>query len=82
MAVRAVKEKLSIILLTAGYRLEGEMHVSPGGRLLDEVNKERDFIPVTNATVYDTAGQTALDTLEFIAVNKTLVIMVAPVGAA
>ncbi len=78
MGVRAVKEKIPVILLTTSYRLEGEMHVVPGGRLLDEINKERDFIPVTNATVYDISGETPLDTLDFIAVNKGLVVMVAP----
>lgn len=77
MGVRAVKERIHVILLTTTYRLEGEMHVVPGGRLLDEINKERDFIPITNATVYDNSGET-LDTLDFIAVNKSLVVMVAP----
>lgn len=77
MGVRAVKERIHVILLTTSYRLEGEMHVVPGGRLLDEINKERDFIPITNATVYDSTGET-LDTLDFIAVNKSLVVMVAP----
>ncbi len=67
-----------MVLLTTSYRLEGEMHVVPGGRLLDEINKERDFIPLTNATVYDISGETPLDTLDFIAVNKNLVVMVAP----
>lgn len=81
MAVRAVKEKVPVILLTTTYRLEGEMHVVPGGRLLDEINKERDFIPITNATVYDVTGEQPLDTLDFIAVNKSLVVMVAPSAA-
>jgi hypothetical protein len=78
MSVRAVKEKVPVILLTTTYRLEGEMHVVPGGRLLDEINKERDFIPVTNATIYEASGDAPLDTLDFIAVNKSLVVMVAP----
>ncbi|MGV8123149.1 MAG: hypothetical protein AB9903_14555 [Vulcanimicrobiota bacterium] len=78
MGVKAVKERIPVILLTTSYRLEGEMHVVPGGRLLDEINKERDFIPLTNATVYDISGETPLDTLDFIAVNKNLVVMVAP----
>lgn len=81
MSVRAVKERVPVILLTSSYRLEGEMHVVPGGRLLDEINKERDFIPVTCATIYDITGEQPLDTLDFIAVNKSLVVMVAPSAA-
>lgn len=74
-----VKEKVPVILLTASYRVEGEMHVVPGGRMIDEINKkDRDFIPVTNATIYEIAGDAPLDSLEFIAVNKNQVIMVAP----
>lgn len=78
MGVKAVKERIPVVLLTTSYRLEGEMHVVPGGRLLDEINKERGFIPLTNATVYDVSGETPLDTLDFIAVNKNLVVMIAP----
>ena len=78
MGVRAVKEKVPVILLTTNYRLEGEMRVVPGGRLLDEINKDRDFVPMTNATIYDISGETPLDTLDFIAINKTLVVMIAP----
>ena len=48
-------------------------------RKLSEINKkDRDFIPVTNATIYEIAGDAPLDSLEFIAVNKNQVIMVAP----
>lgn len=78
MGIRAVKEKVNVIFLTDSYRLEGEMHVTPGGRLLDEINKERGFVPLTNVTIFDISGDHPLDTLEFIAVNKNLVVMIAP----
>ena len=78
MGLRSVKERVPVILLTSNYRLEGEMHVAPGGRLLDEINKERGFIPLTNVSVYEIAGDVPLDNLNFMAVNKNLVVMVAP----
>ena len=78
MGIKAIKEKVPVIILAAGYRVEGEMHVAPGGRLLDEINRERDFIPLTNATIYDVTGEVPLDTLEFLAVNKDMTVMVAP----
>jgi hypothetical protein len=78
MGVRAVKEAIRVILLTNHYRLEGDIHVVPGGRLLDEINKEREFIPITRATIYEVSGDAPLDTLDFIAVNKSQVVMVAP----
>ncbi|MCL5035884.1 MAG: hypothetical protein M1269_02090 [Chloroflexi bacterium] len=78
MGIKAIKEKVPVIILAAGYRVEGEMHVAPGGRLLDEINRERDFLPLTNATIYDVTGEVPLDTLEFLAVNKDMTVMVAP----
>ncbi|MCD6309997.1 MAG: hypothetical protein J7M18_04740 [Candidatus Eremiobacteraeota bacterium] len=78
MGIKAIKEKVPVIILAAGYRVEGEMHVAPGGRLLDEINRERDFLPLTNATIYDVTGEVPLDTLEFLAVNKELTVMIAP----
>ena len=78
MGIKAIKEKVPVVLLTTHYRLEGEMHVAPGGRLLDEINRERDFLPITNATIYELTGETPIDTLDFIAVNKSLIVMVAP----
>ena len=78
MAVRAVKESIRVILLTSTYRVEGYLHVVPGGRLLDEVNKEREFIPITKAAIYALDGEAPLDTLDFVAINKTQVVMIAP----
>lgn len=78
MAVRAVKESIRIILLTSTYRVEGYLHVVPGGRLLDEVNKEREFIPLTRASIYTLDGETPLDTLDFVAINRAQVVMLAP----
>jgi hypothetical protein len=78
VAVRAVKESIRVILLTSTYRVEGYIHVVPGGRLLDEINKEREFIPVTKAAIYTLDGEAPLDILDFVALNKCQVVMVAP----
>lgn len=80
MAVKTSKDKISVIVLTTTYRLEGELHLVPGGRLLDEVNRNRDFVPLTNVTLFDPGSGQPVDTLDFIAVNKNLVVMIAPVG--
>jgi hypothetical protein len=64
--------------MTRQYRIEGEIHVVAGGRLVDELNKERDFIPLTNVTVFDVVGGNPIDTVEFVAVNKDAVVFLAP----
>jgi len=78
--IKTTKEKIRVIIITSSMRLEGDMHVVPGGRLLDEINKEREFLPVTAATIYDVHGENIIDTLEFIAVNKHQILFIAPIG--
>jgi len=78
VAVRVTKEKIPVVLLTTSHRMEGEVHVIPGGRLLDELNKNTDFLPITNVTVYELDGETPLDTVDFIAVNKKQIIFLTP----
>jgi hypothetical protein len=78
VSVRVTKEKIPVVLLTTSHRMEGEVHVIPGGRLLDELNKNTDFLPITNVTVYELDGETPLDTVDFIAVNKKQIIFLTP----
>jgi len=78
LGVRVTKEKIPVVLLTTTHRMEGELHVIPGGRLLDEINKNTDFLPITNVTVYDLDGETPLDTVDFLAVNKNQIVFLTP----
>lgn len=78
MGIKIQKEKIPVVVMTTQYRMEAEIHVVSGGRLLDELNKERDFVPLTGVTVYDLHGGNPLDTIDFLAVNKRSVIFVAP----
>lgn len=77
MQVRSVKETVAVMVVVAGYRLEGEVHVSPGGRLTDEVNRETEFIPMTRVTVFTLAGQRVV-ALEFLTLNKRNILFMAP----
>jgi hypothetical protein len=78
MRLRAVKETLPVTILTLqGYRLVGEIHVTPGSRLTDEVNREQTFLPFTHVSVFNPEGQ-LMTTMEFMLVNKNNVILVAP----
>lgn len=71
-------EKIKVIVLTTAYRLEGEIRVSEGASLMDELNRMRDFIPVYNADLFEIMGGSPLDHLDFIAVNKPQVLMITP----
>ena len=75
----AILRKVKVIVLTTAYRLEGEINVSEGATLMDELNRAREFVPLHRATIFDPVGGRALDTLEFIAVNKPQILMIAPI---
>jgi MinD-like ATPase involved in chromosome partitioning or flagellar assembly len=81
MGIRIQKDRISVIVMTEQYRIEGEIHVVAGGRVIDEINKEKDFIPLTNVTVYDAATGNSIDTVEFIAIQKQAVVFVAPTSS-
>jgi len=80
VGVKASKEKFDIVVITNSMRMTGKMHVIPGGRLTDEINKERDFLPLTDVTIYDVSGENAISSLDFIAINKNLILLIAPIS--
>ena len=79
--MKSESETVSVIVLTTGYRLEGELALSAGANIMDELNKAREFVPLYNVTLFDPASGQAVDTLEFIAVNKPQILMIAPLNA-
>lgn len=76
MSLRIPKEKMPVIVLTKYSKIVGDAHITPGGRLLDELNKGRNFIPITNAKFYDVSGKDLIETVDFVAVNKDHVIYI------
>lgn len=77
VGVRITKERIPVVVITTTHRMEGEVHVIPGGRLLDEINKPGQFLPITNVTVYDAEGN-PIETVDFIAVNKAQIVFLTP----
>ena len=78
MRARAIKETMIVTVLTLqGYRLVGEMHMPPGSRLTDEVNRASQFLPLTKVAVYN-QGSHKIAQLDFMVVNKDNIILMAP----
>lgn len=71
------KVKINTIIRTAGEKIEGDVHCLPNMRLLDLMNSpSENFVPVSNAAVYDEASGKLLYEVPFMAVNKTHVIVI------
>lgn len=49
--------KTRIIILTASYRITGNIHLVAGARVTDYMQDSRDFIAVTDADVWEIGGR-------------------------
>ena len=74
------KEKIPLFVMTQRYRIEGEFHLLPGGKLLEQFHREKDFIPLTQVKVFDLEKNHHVDTVEFLAINKQSIIFWAPLS--
>jgi hypothetical protein len=67
------------VLVTAGWRVEGDIHVLSGSRLTDSINsKAKDFIAVTDAVVTEVATGVALYRPKYLAVNREAIAVIFP----
>ena len=82
MGLKVPKERKWVIAIVDRYRLEGEMHVLPRSRPLDEINKQTQFLPLTNVTIYDLSTSSLVDTVPVIFVNKNYIKMLIPLDKA
>ncbi len=66
-----------IIQTTIMNRVEGEIHLRPETRLIDELEKSANFLAVTNASVFTAEGSLAYTT-RFLTINRSHIILILP----
>ena len=71
------KEAVYVTLQTLTNRIHGCLHVRPGERLKDEINKAEEFIAITEATVFDPLGEILMQG-KFLAVNREHIVWIMP----
>jgi hypothetical protein len=71
------KVPVRVIIQTSMQLIRGNIHVKPEERLSDELNLEEEFLPVTNAVIYNLEGQILYEA-NFISINRTQIIWVLP----
>ncbi len=72
------KEKLEVIVRTNSEKIEGEIQILPGTRLLDALNREDEsYIALGEAKVYSIATEKLLFQSDFLALNKNQIVMIA-----
>ena len=70
-AMFVTKNKVRIIAVVDGWRIEGNMHILSGARLTDAINsKAKDFLAVTDALIYEAKTGSLLFDTPYLALNR------------
>ena len=67
----------TVVILTADYRIRGDIDVAPDERITDYITAAKSFLAVTNAEVRTLEGR-IMFTSSFINVNRDHIVVVAP----
>lgn len=67
-----------VTVLTNGYQIMGECSVLPGARVTDYLNDSRDFIALTNASVWHVADARKMMNAAFLNLNRGNVEIIVP----
>jgi hypothetical protein len=72
------KEAIPIVIQTLVNRIDGHLHVRQGERVRDGVNKDDQFVAVTDVTIFSIQGKKIFET-NFLLVNKDQIIWMSPI---
>ncbi|MDO9174824.1 MAG: hypothetical protein Q7V62_08460 [Actinomycetota bacterium] len=66
------KDRIKVVVYVDDWRVEGDLHVLSDSRLTDALNaRMKDFLAITDATIYDArSGEKLVDT-KFLDINRT-----------
>jgi len=78
--VYTYKDRVRVMVVTSGFRIEGDIHVLAGSRLTDALNsKAKEYFALTDAKVYAVEGDTVLYSPPYIAVNRASIACIFPI---
>ena len=67
----ATKDRIRVMIITNGFRIEGVIHILVGSRLTDALNsKSKDFFAITDARILRIDDDTILYEPGYIAINR------------
>ena len=71
------KVSVNVVIQTTSQLIHGKIHVRPEERLSDELNKEGNFLAITNVVIYGSEGQIMYET-DFLSINRAQIIWILP----
>jgi hypothetical protein len=72
------KNPVAVIIQTVHHRVTGNIHIRPEDRIKDELDRNEDFLAVTDAVILDSEGK-QIASSKFISVNRHQIVWVLPV---
>lgn len=72
------KDVVLSIIQMQDHRIKGYIHICKGERLSDEINKDKSFLAVTSAEIYNPNGE-LIFTSDFVAVNINQILWLMPI---
>lgn len=74
------KQPVRVIIQTRNNRILGTLHKRSDNRVIDKLNKEEAFIPLTNVVIMDVDGKNELLKNDFLALNRREIIWLVESG--
>ncbi|MCL4560815.1 MAG: hypothetical protein M1281_09400 [Chloroflexi bacterium] len=71
------KQPIRVIIETVNQQIIGNLHVRPGERVIDELNRGETFVAITSAVVTEKSGQ-ELYRCNFLALNHKSITWIIP----
>ncbi len=80
--MKADRDLVKVAIVTDHYKLIGNIHVVPGGRVTDFLASRvsGNFIPVTDVKVYSEKDEKLMLETKFLTVNARYIIMLYPIS--
>lgn len=75
------KRSVPVIIQTGKHRIEGNVHIRRGERLKDELDREENFLAVTEANIFDSDNEQIYSS-SFLSVAKTNIVWIFPINGA
>lgn len=71
------KDAVPVLIQTTTNRIRGNLYVRPGERIKDQINQEDTFLAITEAILFDLAGE-ELYRSDFLLVNREYLVWILP----
>lgn len=71
------KTAISALVQTTTHLIQGKVHVRRDDRLIDELDRDKPFLAITEASIIGSGGET-LREVPFIAVSRSQIVWISP----